>query len=614
MENIFKIKQGDSELLREFVDRFQREIMMLPRVPDNWAAIAFTSNLNEKSLEATRRLKESLREFPATTWNDVYNSEKGKQAYMKNRKEPPKPPSPKRTVNVISRGEDINGVTYTAANKISKVTITQGKRVRHFLEEESITFDDADADGVLSPHNDALDHLEWNEECQYALKNLKTYLSNPPLLAKPKAGERLLIYLAVLEVASVVLVREDQVTAYPLRNILHKYELSGRLDKGAIELSEYDVTYQPRTAIKSQVLADFVADFSQGMQLEAEKELRVLNGSNPGIWTLFTDGSSNVKGAGLGIVLVPPTGEIIRQAIKCHSITNNEAEYEAVIAGLELARELGLNQIVIKSDSQLALANLASVYGTVPEDKKKAHVLRKKVARYCLKQYNLYRKMFGGPLARCLGPSQTEYIMREMHEGHCGNYSGGRSLVKTIIRAGYYSPKMEEEAGISWLNMINAKGTIKRITSTPYHPVGNGQADSTNKVIINNLKKCLEESKGNWPEVLPGVLWAYRTTAKTSPGETPFSLVYGAEALIPVEVGEPSTRFTQASEESNDEEICISLDLHEGRREVALIRMAAQKQVIKRYYNRKAHLRFFMIGDFVLKKFFNLQRQPMQGN
>ncbi|XP_019254535.1 PREDICTED: uncharacterized protein LOC109233203 [Nicotiana attenuata] len=74
-------------------------------------------------------------------------SEKGKQAYMKNRQEPPKPPSPKRTVNVISGGEEINGVTYTAAKKVSKVSVTHGKRVRHVSEEESITFDDADADG-----------------------------------------------------------------------------------------------------------------------------------------------------------------------------------------------------------------------------------------------------------------------------------------------------------------------------------------------------------------------------------------------------------------------------------------------------------------------------------
>ncbi|XP_070008367.1 uncharacterized protein [Nicotiana sylvestris] len=83
-------------------------------------------------------------------------SEKGKQAYLKNRQEPPKPPSTKRTVNVISGGEDIHGVTYTASNKVSKVTITHGKRVRQVLENESISFDDADTEGVMTPHNDAL--------------------------------------------------------------------------------------------------------------------------------------------------------------------------------------------------------------------------------------------------------------------------------------------------------------------------------------------------------------------------------------------------------------------------------------------------------------------------
>ncbi|XP_070003307.1 uncharacterized protein [Nicotiana sylvestris] len=83
-------------------------------------------------------------------------SENGKQAYMKNRQELPKPPSPKRTVNVISGGEEINGVMYTTAKKVSKITVTHGKRVRQVLEEDSITFDNADADGVLTPHNDAL--------------------------------------------------------------------------------------------------------------------------------------------------------------------------------------------------------------------------------------------------------------------------------------------------------------------------------------------------------------------------------------------------------------------------------------------------------------------------
>ncbi|XP_070020516.1 uncharacterized protein [Nicotiana sylvestris] len=116
---------------------------------------------------------------------------------------------------------------------------------------------------------------------------------------------------------------------------------------------------------------------------------------------------------------------------------------------------------------------------------------------------------------------------------------------------------------------------IKRVTSTPYHPVGNGQAESTNKVIINNFKKRLEESK--------------------------------------VEIGEPSTRFTQASEKSNNKEMRINLDILEGKREAALIRMEAQKQVIERYYNRKARLRFFKIGDFVLKKVFQSMKAANVG-
>ncbi|XP_070047288.1 uncharacterized protein [Nicotiana tomentosiformis] len=143
--------------------------------------------------------------------------------------------------------------------------------------------------------------------------------------------------------------------------------------------------------------------------------------------------------------------------------------------------------------------------------------------------------------------------------------------------------------------------------------MANGQAESTNKIIINNLKKRLEESKGKWPEVLPGVLWAYRMTSKIGTGETLFSLIYGAEALIPVEIGDPSMRFTQVTDESNGEEIRTNLDLLEEKREAALIRMEAQKQIIERYYNRKAHLRYFKIGDFVLKKVFQTTKATSAG-
>ncbi|XP_075101986.1 uncharacterized protein LOC142177397 [Nicotiana tabacum] len=112
----------------------------------------------------------------------------------------------------------------------------------------------------------------------------------------------------------------------------------------------------------------------------------------------------------------------------------------------------------------------------------------------------------------------------------------------------------------------------------------------------------LEAAKVYWPEELPRVLWAYRTTVKSSTGETPFSLVYGAEALIPVEVGEPTLRYFQADEESNNEAILINLELLEERKDLAHVRMAAQKQRIKRNYNQRTNLRYFKVGDLVLRK------------
>ncbi|XP_075087829.1 uncharacterized protein LOC142169809 [Nicotiana tabacum] len=102
-------------------------------------------------------------------------------------------------------------------------------------------------------------------------------------------------------------------------------------------------------------------------------------------------------------------------------------------------------------------------------------------------------------------------------------------------------------------------------------------------------------------------------TSKIGTGETLFSLIYGAEALIPVEIGDPSMIFTQATDESNGEEMRTNLDLLEEKREAALIRMEAQKQIIERYYNRKAHLRYFKIGDFVLKKVFQTTKATSAG-
>ena len=83
---------------------------------------------------------------------------------------------------------------------------------------------------------------------------------------------------------------------------------------------------------------------------------------------------------------------------------------------------------------------------------------------------------------------------------------------------------------------------IRNLYSTPRYPQSNGQAETTNKTLVTALKKRLEQAKGKWVEELPGVLWAYRTTPGRPTGNTPFTLTYGMDAVIPTEIGLPTIR------------------------------------------------------------------------
>ena len=106
---------------------------------------------------------------------------------------------------------------------------------------------------------------------------------------------------------------------------------------------------------------------------------------------------------------------------------------------------------------------------------------------------------------------------------------------------------------------------------TPAYPQGNGQAEAINKVIVSGLKKRLDDAKGKWVEELSHILWTYRTTLYRSIGETPFSLTYRAEAVIPLETGFPTLRTSSFTLSSNDGLLEKSLDLIEERRENAMI-------------------------------------------
>ncbi|XP_071924104.1 uncharacterized protein [Coffea arabica] len=529
--------------------------------------------------------------------------------------------------------------------------------------------------------------FEWNPECQKAFDELKEHLVRLPALTSPEVGETLFIYLAAGEGAvSAVLVREEDklqkpvyyvsralqgaesrysaieryvlalvhaarklrtyfqahpvvvITDQPLKQILSKPESSGRMVKWAVELSEYDLGYRPRTAIKAQALADFIADgisfgstggetdqarpdrkvedarapratqtpetakavqireaaevprtedaaeVAQASQVEeggstreagetglaqeaaeakqaidaaevqqvgdaaevaypeetAKAELartaapdgkaRETADRTEPTWTLYVDGASSKEGCGAGLLLISPTGEELPYALRFDfRASNNESEYEALIAGMGMARKLGASSLKVYSDSQLivnqvwgsyevkegtlrkyvakthelkglfeqfmleqiprslnkradALSKLASTsvgtlrreivveivrsraydqvstaviqvvsswmdpivrylaQGELPPSRIEARKILLKSQRYTLVQGVLYRKSYLQPWLRCMTPEEGSYVLRELHEGICGNHVGSRVLAKKGMLAGYYWP------------------------------------------------------------------------------------------------------------------------------------------------------------------------------
>ncbi|KAJ9565034.1 hypothetical protein OSB04_001000 [Centaurea solstitialis] len=681
----------------------------------------------------------------------------------------------------------------------------------------------------------------WTDEHEKALQELKQYMTSPPLLTKPVEGESLQLYLAVSKNAtSAVLVREEDqrqrpiyyvsksfldaetrytsmeklllglmtaakklrhyfeshhiivVTNYPLKTVLRKPELTGRLAKWSIYLSGFDIEFKPKTAIKSQVLADFVAEFSPGLEPTTQPALDT-----------HVDGSSNVRGCGLGIVLKSSQGGNIVYSVRCEfKATNNEAEYEALIAGLDIALRLGAKQLHVRSDSLLvvnqvngdfqakdskmmsylkavkdriarfeqflieqiprdlnmqadALANLGSAFhdpfmenipllhlttptiavndevqmneeiynwsldiwnylkhDQLPEDKMEARKTRSKASRYTIFEDQLYRRSTTGLLLRCYKSIKfskrcmtenveitqgAEVLPVESHDkvyywptlredaityvqrcDACQRHSSmvhrpseplhsvlvpwpfmrwGMDIVGKLppapgqkvyllvltdyfskwIEAGAFSQVRDKEV-ISFIqkNIIYRFGVpaeimcdngsqfisdktrtfyekrgIKLITSTPRYPQSNGLAESSNKVIINSIRKRLKGAKGKWVDELPSVLWANRTTPRASTGQTPYSLVYGCEAVLPIEAQIPTAR--SRTYDQNAINLSYDLDALEEIREKALRTMAAQKGIVERHFNKKVKAKIFQVGDYVLRHVFQNTQEPNAG-
>ncbi|KAL0402039.1 UNVERIFIED_CONTAM: hypothetical protein Slati_4233800 [Sesamum latifolium] len=194
-----------------------------------------------------------------------------------------------------------------------------------------------------------MDGFSWNEECQKAVDNLKEYLSKPPLLTKPRAGEKLCVYLVASEEASH---QVTVLTNQTLKHILASPNASGRMVKWAVELSEHGIEFEPRPAIKAQILADFISETTEEKDDKYNKD-----------WTMFVDGSSTSSKSGVGIVNKSPEADHIEYAITLEfPASNNKAEYEAILLGCKLIHAAGARRVRAYSDSQLVVSQAEGEY------------------------------------------------------------------------------------------------------------------------------------------------------------------------------------------------------------------------------------------------------------
>ncbi|GJU44537.1 reverse transcriptase domain-containing protein [Tanacetum coccineum] len=251
--------------------------------------------------------------------------------------------------------------------------------------------------------------FQWTQEAEVAFKQMKKLIAELPMLTAPKEKEELIIYLAAAkEAISAVLMTERGgkqlpvyfvsralrgpeinytpmeklvlallsasrrlkryfqahtivvITDQPIKQLLSKSEISGRMLKWKFELEGYDIQYRPRTSIKGQILADFIVERPDE---ESPDELMAEPEELPEPWTLFTDGSSCIDGSGAGLILTNLEGVEFTYAMRFRfEATNNEAEYEALIAGLRIAEQMGIKNLQANVDSRLVANQVNGSY------------------------------------------------------------------------------------------------------------------------------------------------------------------------------------------------------------------------------------------------------------
>ncbi|GJY22650.1 reverse transcriptase domain-containing protein [Tanacetum coccineum] len=340
--------------------------------------------------------------------------------------------------------------------------------------------------------------FQLTQEAEAAFKQMKKLIAELPMLIAPKEKEELIVYLAAAkEAISAVLMTEREgkqvpvyfvsralrgpkinytpmeklalallsaskrlkryiqaytiviITDQPIKQLLSSSEISGRMLKWKFELEGYDIQYRPRTSIKGQILADFIVERAEE---ESSDEPMTELEEIPEPWTLFTDGSSCIDGSGAGLILTNPKGVEFTYAMRfTFEATNNEAEYEALIAGLRIAKQIGVKNLQAHVDSRLVANQVNGSY--VAKESGMIQYLNKEILTIVEEEGNTWMTPICEYLTKEILPADKKKAkvirhkaVREIHEGSCNMHSGPRSVVAKAIRTGYYWPTMHMDA------------------------------------------------------------------------------------------------------------------------------------------------------------------------
>jgi len=240
---------------------------------------------------------------------------------------------------------------------------------------------------------------KWDDRCEEAFQQIKVMINRPPIMSRPVEELPLQLYLSVSDdTISTTLVQENpeqrpiyfisrvlqstetryqlvekialalltaarrlrqyfqshQVivrTDHPIAKILRKPDLAERMISWSVELSEFGLKYEPRGSVKGQHLADFAVEL-HGPTSQSEQT-----------WVFFVDGSSDNRNTGAGIIIEGPGGFTVDHSLQFKfKATNNQTEYEALIAGLRLAKNLGAQKLKCNTDSRLVVEQVQGEY------------------------------------------------------------------------------------------------------------------------------------------------------------------------------------------------------------------------------------------------------------